>query len=300
MSKFTAFLRQTYIYFILIIVYIPLVFATIFSFNKESDRGFLSTSWNAFSIEAWKTFGDGGRLDALVNSVIIAIFTALFVVSISLVTVFAMWRQRNKKYGNIVRSVNNIPLINPDNITAIGLVLVFSILFGALANTKEGMVRGIVGHTVMALPYGITLMYPRSEKFNASLFEASQDLGYSKLRSWFKTYFIYMIPSIIFVSVVAAFLSFDDFIILSTTTNVSTLGTKLYAGQFRAWGLVVGAFLLFVIFLANIIYVSYKIIQVKKNEKIMKQLSKQNEALNKTNRVNETIPNEVEFTLKNE
>ncbi|EGV00322.1 ABC transporter permease [Mycoplasmopsis columbina] len=268
MSRFWNGLKQSYIYLILVVTYIPLIFAVVFSFNKPSAKGFLSFTWNQGTNEAWVNFFADDRGNALVNSIIIALFTAIFVVIISLVTVYAMWRQKNKKYGVVIKSVNNIPLINPDNITAIGLVLVFSMLFGTLASTKEGLARGIVGHTLMALPYGITLMYPRSEKFNRSLMEASQDLGYSKFRSWFKTYFVYMIPSIIFSALVAAFLSFDDFIILRTTTNTVTLGTKLYEGQFQAWGLVVGAALMFLTIFGNIIYISYKAYNLKKGTKL--------------------------------
>ncbi|WP_027120895.1 ABC transporter permease [Mycoplasmopsis lipofaciens] len=267
MSKFWEGIRRSYIYIILFVTYIPLAFALIFSFNKPSDKGILSFFWNGATTDAWTTFLDEGRGIALINSFIIAFSTAILVISISLLTVFAMWRQKNKKYGSIVKAVNNIPLINPDNITAIGLVLVFGILFGTLANSNEGMLRGIVGHTIMALPYGITLMYPRSEKFNSSLFEASQDLGYSKVKSWFKTYFIYMIPSIIFAGMITTFLSLDDFIILKTTTNTSTLGTKLYEGHFKAWGLVVGAAFLFITIIGNAIYVSYKIYIMKKTKK---------------------------------
>ncbi|UUD35460.1 ABC transporter permease subunit [Mycoplasmopsis caviae] len=272
MTKFWEILKRSYIYLILVFTYIPLVFAVIFSFNKPSDKGFLSFNWNTYSKDAWVNFFDEGRGNALINSIIIAFFVSILVVSISLVTVFAMWRQKNKNYSRIVRAVNNVPLINPDNITAIGLVLVFSALFGTLASTREGMLRGIVGHTIMALPYGITLMYPRSEKFNASLFEASQDLGYSKIKSWFKTYFIYMIPSIIFAALVSIFLSFDDFIILQTTSNVSTLGTKLYEGQFKAWGLVVGASLLFLTIAINACYIGYKAYIIKRSVKKVKKV----------------------------
>ncbi|WP_029512698.1 ABC transporter permease [Mycoplasmopsis iners] len=268
MNKFVNFLRHSYIYLILFLTYVPLTFAIIFSFNKPSDKGFLSFTWNRFTTEAWTNFWQNGRDLALVNSLIIALFTALLVISISLVTVFAMWRQRNKKYGSAIQAVNNIPLINPDNITAIGLVLVFAILFGTLANTSEGLIRGIVGHTIMALPYGITMMYPRSEKFNKSLLEASQDLGYSLFRSWFKTYFIYMMPSIIFSGAIAAFLSFDDFIILRTLSNTATLGTKLYESDFQAWGLVVGAALMFATLIGNAIYFLHKSKGLRKARKL--------------------------------
>lgn len=267
MSKFKTILRKSYIYIILALTYIPLCYAAIWSFNKEDEKGRVLKSWGGFTNDAWSKFWEEGRDTALLNSLIIAFITSILVVTISLITVYAIWRQRNKNYERIVKGVTNIPLINPDNITAIGLVLVFSSFFGILANTKEGLARGIVAHAVMALPYGITLMIPRSEKFNASLLEASQDLGYNKVASWFKTYFVFMIPSIIFAAFVSIFLSFDDFIILRTVSNTSTLGTKLYGGEFRAWGLVVGASLLFLTIIGNIAYVSYKAIMLKKAKK---------------------------------
>ncbi|AIA29291.1 spermidine/putrescine ABC transporter permease protein [Mycoplasmopsis californica] len=263
MSKFKEFLRHSYIYIILALTYIPLVFAVIFSFNKPSDKGYLSTKWNSFDTSSWTEFFKEGRDVALINSIIIAFCTSILVISISLLTVFALWRQKNRTYERATKAVNNIPVINPDNITAIGLVLVFTSFHLTLSFMDEGLLRGIVGHTVMALPYGVTLMYPRSEKFERSQYEASQDLGYSKLQSWFKTYLVYMMATIIFVGLVATFLSFDDFIILKTLTNTSTLGTKLYEGNFRGWGLVVGSTILFATLIGNAIYVAVKVKRVK-------------------------------------
>ncbi|WP_029906068.1 ABC transporter permease [Mycoplasmopsis opalescens] len=271
MSKALNFLKSFYVHIILLLVYIPLFFAVIFSFNKTSDKDFLSFSWNGVSDKAWKTFLNEGRAGALLNSIIIALITAIIVSAISLVTVYALYRQKNRAADKLVKTVTQVSLINPDNIIAIGLVLVFALFVGGLSNiTGSGLYRGIIAHTVMALPYGITLMYPRSEKFNNYLFEASMDLGYNKIRSWFKTYFVHMLPSIIFAALVAMFLSFDDFIIIRTTTNVSTLGTKLYSENFKSWGLVIGAILLFITLTLNVSYISYKIIKLRKKNKLLK------------------------------
>lgn len=275
MSKLIKVLKSFYIHIILLAFYIPLLYAAIFSFNNPSSKGFVRTNWNGFTTNNWSTFFNEGRGVALFNSIIIAFAVSALVVSISLFTCYGMWRQKNRAYSKLILGTNNVPLINPDNISAIGLALLFSALFGALVNTREGLFRGIVGHTVMALPYAITLMFPRSDKFNASLFEAAQDLGYSKTRAWFKTYFVYMLPSSFFAAIVAAFLSFDDFIILRTVSNTSTLGTKLYEGEFRAWGLVVGASLLIIVLALNVIYISYKWIKINKSSKKAKKAIEQ-------------------------
>ncbi|MBZ4218295.1 ABC transporter permease [Mycoplasma tauri] len=289
MNKFFGWLKGIYIHLILLIFYIPLFFAVVFSFNQPSTKGFIRTSWNGFTLDNWKTALENGRESALLNSVIVAFFVSIFVVLISLITCYGLWNQKNKRVTKAVLGSNNIPLINPDNITAIGLALLFTLMFGTLSNSKEGLIRGIVGHTIMALPYGITLMFPRNEKFNASLLEAAQDLGYNKIRAWFKTYFIHMLPSSIFTALVAAFLSFDDFIIMRTVSNTSTLGTKLYEGEFRSWGLVIGATLLIIVLVSNIIYICYKTIKIKKYNSKIKKLQKDNndeESMIKTNIIN--------------
>lgn len=275
-NKIKRWFRGIYIHIILLIVYIPLFFAAIFSFNKTTEKGFIRSSWNGFTGDNWKYFFNEGRGIALLNSIIIAIAVSILVVFISLLTCYGMWRQKNKKYVQTIHAINNVKLINPDNIIALGLALLFTALFGTLVNTHEGLLRGIVGHTVMALPYGITLMFPRSEKFNLSHLEAAQDLGYNKLRAWFKTYFVFMIPSILFTALVSAFLSFDDFIILRTVSNTSTLGTKLYEGEFRSWGLVIGAALLVIVVLSNIIYIVYKTVTVVRFNKKIKANNKAN------------------------
>ncbi|MEA4206083.1 ABC transporter permease subunit [Mycoplasma sp. 1199] len=255
MSKF---LKRSYIYIILAIVYIPLLFGVIYSFNQPTPKGQFNPTWTKGTFENWLHLFDNNRAMSLVNSLLLALIVSFLVCTISLVTVYALYRQKNKIVRSYVSSTINIPLINPDNITAIGLVLVFGIFFGVIQTDSEGFGRVVVAHTIMTLPYAISLMLPRSEKFNNNLYEASQDLGYSKLRSWFKTYFVYMIPSIIMSVIVASVLSFDDFIITRTVSNMQTIGTDLYAGSFEPWGLIFGAIILVLTIIGNIIYVAVK------------------------------------------
>ncbi|VEU70377.1 ABC transporter permease [Mycoplasmopsis glycophila] len=259
MSRLSTILKRSYIYLILLVVYIPLVFGVVFSFNQKSPKGEFNPYFTETTLDNYRELLDNGRDLALANTILLAIIVSFLVVTFSLITVYSLYKQKSKVLKPVVQGTSNIPLINPDNITAIGLVLVFGVAFGTIATENEGFLRLIIGHTIMALPYGIMLMLPRSEKFNNNLFEASQDLGYSRIRSWFKTYLVYMLPSIIMVIVVSSVLSFDDFIIARTVSNASTLGTKLYEGAFEPWGLVLGSIVLFATIIGNIIYTFVKL-----------------------------------------
>ena len=254
MTKLKSFSKYFYILIILILCYIPLFTMAIFSFNKTSDKGYVSFIWNGFSWGAYKNFFSSEIMLSFVNSIIVAILTSIIVVAISLLTVFSLWKQKNKVLKSAHSITNNISMINPDIIIGIGLALFFGAAFGSLSSGSEGLFRTVIGHTVMTLPYGILVMYPKSEKFNKSLFEASWDLGYSKIRTWFKTYFIYMFSSVIFTIIITFVFSFDDFIITTITSNTSTIGTQLYQGQFRSWALALGTLILLAMIITNIIF----------------------------------------------
>ena len=263
MNKIKEIIKYSYLLLILVLSYIPLFTMAIFSFNKTSDKGYVSFVWNGFSWDSYRNLFSCKIMLSLLNSVIVASLTALLVVTISLLTVFSLWRQKNKLLKSINSINNNISMINPDIIIGVSLALFFGIVFGSLSSGKEGLMRTVLGHTVMTLPYGILIMYPKSEKFNRSLFEASWDLGYSKIKTWFKTYFIYMFSSIIFTIIITFIFSFDDFIITSITSNTTTIGTELYQGQFRSWALALGTLILLIMIVTNIIF----FIHVKKKTK---------------------------------
>ncbi|MXR05739.1 ABC transporter permease [Mycoplasma flocculare] len=251
-------LKKSYVWFLIIIFYIPIIVGAIFAFNAPSKKGFVSTTINKFSLHAFEKFADENFVSAFINSVIIAFFTAIIVVFLSLLTVFALWRQKNKTAKTYVILTSNIPLINPDVITAVALATILAILFGSLSAAHEGLYRAIISHIVMTLPYGILLLFPKSEKFSLNLYEAAQDLGYSKIKAWFLIYLKHMLPAIISTFVVVVFLSFDDFIITKITSNAQTVGTLLYQGTFKTWALMLGTIMLFFAIISNFVWIYYK------------------------------------------
>ena len=254
-SKISNIFKKSYIWIILSIFYIPIIFMTIFSFNKPTNKGVaVLTNWNGFS---WKGYIDLGNTDvlyALLNTFIIGFCVALIVVFVSLITVYALYKQKRRIYYKFVNQTSNIPLINPDIISAISLSIVFGALFGTLSISNEGMIRVIISHSIVIIPYGILLMYPKSEKFNISLSEVSKDLGYGNIKTFFNTYFNYMISVIIVVFLIAFTLSFDDFILTKTVSNTSTISLKMYEGKFHGWAMALGSIFLLITLLATTIY----------------------------------------------
>lgn len=254
-NKIINFFQKSYIWIILSLFYIPIIFMTIFSFNKPTDKGVaVLTNWNGFSWKGYSDLGNEDVLYAILNTLIIGFFVALIVVLVSLITVYALYKQKRRIYYKLVNQTSNIPLINPDIISAISLSIVFGALFGTLSISNEGMIRVIIAHSVVIIPYGILLMYPRSEKFDFALNEVSKDLGYGNFRTFFQTYFHHMISIIIVVFLIAFTLSFDDFILTKTVSNTSTISLKMYEGKFHGWAMALGSIFLLIALTSTAIY----------------------------------------------
>lgn len=266
MSKIANIFKKTYVLILLGIFYIPIIFAAIFSFNKydPSAKGTIDVkNWYGTSLSSYSSMFDQKRGDALINSVILGVIVSVIVAILTLITVYSLWKQRNRAYKAFVDSTSSVPLINPDIITAVSLSLIFGVIFGSLSMTSDGFWRAVISHVTMILPFGILIAYPRSNKFNASMLEASKDLGYGPVKSWFKTYFVYMIPITIAVFVVSTTLSFDDFILTRTTSNTTTIGTKLYESTFKGWTLALGSITMLITLSGSFIFAVYKSKKVK-------------------------------------
>ncbi|NQZ65756.1 MAG: ABC transporter permease subunit [Mycoplasmatales bacterium] len=256
--------KKSYIYLILILFYIPLLIGAIYSFSEGKEKGNMSSKFK-LSGEGWSQLVNDSDISyAILNTTFIAIFVALIVVTLSLLTVFGLWRQKNIVAKSYVKSSSNIPLINPDVITAISLALAFGVMFGTLQFGNSGYERLIISQVTMIIPFAISIMYPRSEKFQASLFEASKDLGYGPIKTWFKTYFRFMLPVSLASLIISISLSFDDFIITRIVSKETTIGKLMYEGSLQPWVMAMGTIILIITLSSSII------ISIKNSKKVKK------------------------------
>lgn len=253
LKKVGIFFQKTYVYLLLLAIYIPLFVGAIYSFSKAPKKGNMSHVFS-YSGEGWsQLWNDQNIAIRILASLVIALIVASIVVALSLMTVYSLWKSKSKTAKGFVAVTHQIPLINPDVITGIALMIAFGAMFGILQRGQTGLGRVIVAQSVMIMPFGIAIMYPRSEKFAVSIMEASKDLGYGPIATWFKTYFRHMLSMMIATFLVAMTLSFDDFIITKTVSKVQTIGTKMYAETLRPWVLALGTIMMATVLSATFI-----------------------------------------------
>jgi len=228
MKKYAS---RIYLCLIFAILYIPILTVILFSFNATSSTaefsGF-SFYWYAElfkSEEAWI---------ALRNTLILAALSAIIATVIGTAAAEGIYKMRNKFIKNAVTSVTNIPMMNPDIVTGMSMMLFFAVVMAVFIISDYndfGFFALLIAHTAFCLPYVILSVLPRINELGNTLSEAALDLGCTPIQAFFKVKLPNILPGVLSGMVMAFTLSLDDFVIsyFVGPTNFQTLPLLIYS-----------------------------------------------------------------------
>ena len=219
---------KIYTAFIFLFLYAPIVVLIIFSFNDSSTMS--RSVWSGFSLKWYtKLFQDTMILDALRNTLIIALIAAI--VSTVLGTAAAIGiGGMNKWMKHVVMNVTNLPMVNPEIVTGVSLMLLFVFVARSLGNLSLGMLTLIFAHITFCLPYVILSVLPKLRQMDSHLYEAAQDLGCNPIGAFFKVVLPEIMPGVVTGMIMAFTLSIDDFVISYFTSGTTqTLPIYIYS-----------------------------------------------------------------------
>ena len=219
---------KIYTALIMIFLFAPMVILLVFSFNEAKSLSVFS----GFSLKWYRElFRDDETLRAVVNTLVLAVLAALISTVMGTAAAVGMNRLRNKVMRTAMDSVTNIPMINPDIITGISLMLMFVFvgrLFGAATSLNFGTM--LMAHITFCLPYVILQVLPKLQQMDKALPEAAMDLGCTPFRAFFKAELPEIMPGVITGMIMAFTLSLDDFVISYFTSGngFQTLPIRIY------------------------------------------------------------------------
>lgn len=219
---------KIYTALIFIFLYAPIFVLIVFSFNDTETAS--RTVWSGFTLKWYKMlFEDRLILEALRNTLIIAATTA--VLSTVIGTVAALGINSMKKMPRkIMMNVTNFPMVNPEIVTGVSLMLLFVFAVNAFGGKSLGMASLIMAHITFCLPYVILSVMPKLRQMNPSLYEAAQDLGCPPVRAFFKVVLPEITPGIVTGMIMSFTLSIDDFVISYFTSGTTqTLPIYIYS-----------------------------------------------------------------------
>lgn len=187
-----------------IFLYLPIIVMMVFSFNSSKSL----TKMSGFSLQWYNNLvSDSSIMKAVSVSITIAILATLISTILGTITAIGLSKSR-KVLKEIILNVNNIPIMNPDIVTAIGLMILFSSI-----KMEKGYMTMLLAHVAFCTPYVITSVYPKVRNLDPNLANAAMDLGATPFQALIKV-IIPMLKEGIFAGVLLAFtMSFDDFVI---------------------------------------------------------------------------------------
>lgn len=226
MKKSVSLSSRLYMLLIFVFLYAPIVVMTAFSFNASSS----TYQMNGFSSRWWlRMFSDHAAMDALKNTLILAVATTVLSVLLGIMAGVGLFYSKNKLYKMSMMTVTNIPLMNPEIVTGISMMLLF-VFAGSLVNRSEvlGFTTLLIAHVTFCLPYVILNVLPKLRQFDMNIYEASLDLGCKPFNAFIKVVIPEIMSGIITGAVMSFTLSLDDFIISYFTNGPSFQTLPIY------------------------------------------------------------------------
>ena len=220
---------RIFLVLVFIFLYAPLAVMILISFNGGDS----TTVMDGVSLHWYQEMlRDGATLQALKNTVLLSVSSAVISTLLGTIAALGIHRMRAKWARSAVMTVTNIPMMNPDIVTGISLMLLF-VFTGTLLHldTYLSFVTLLIAHITFSLPYVILSILPKLKQMDKNLPEAAMDLGCTPFQSFLKVELPFISPGIVTGLIMAFTLSFDDFVISNFTSGsgFETLTIHIFA-----------------------------------------------------------------------
>ena len=205
----------------IVFFYLPIIYMIIFSFNSGKSL----TAFTGFSLRWYRHMLDSrDMMEALYTTFSVALLATAISTVVGTITAIGLSKSK-KIVRDLMGQVNNLPLMNPEIVTAIGFMLLF-ITF----KVEKGYVTMLLAHIAFCIPYVILSVMPKIRSLDQNLADAAMDLGATPWQALTKVIVPQIMPGIISGALIAFTMSVDDFIIsyFVTGRGVKNLSIMVY------------------------------------------------------------------------
>ena len=256
-----------YISLVLLFFYLPIASGCFFSFNESKSL----TNFTGFSLKWYsKMFSDRTIMEAIYYTVVIAIIAT--VVSTIVGTITAIGLSKSKRIiKECVLQVNNLPMLNPEIVTAIGFMLFFTSL-----HIETGFTTLLLAHIAFCIPYVILSVMPKLRQLDDNLAEAALDLGCTPIQALIKVIIPQIKPGIISGALVAFTMSFDDFVISLFTTGPGVNNISIYVySNVKRINPTINALSTIIVVIITIVLVTINVVPMINDKRKQKMIAKE-------------------------
>ena len=200
-----------YLALVMLFLYLPIFMLIVLSFNGTNSTSVIS----GFSFKWYvELFRDSATINALTNTLVLAVTSAITATVIGTLAAVGIDKMKKGFVKSSVMTVTNIPMMNPEIVTGVSMMLLFVFIGSILgASGVLGFWTLFIAHVTFSLPYVILNVLPKLRQTDANLSQAAQDLGCPPVKAFIKVVLPSILPGVVAGLIMAFTLSFDDFII---------------------------------------------------------------------------------------
>lgn len=202
---------KSYVGALMTFLYMPIAVLIIYSFNDSKSR----SVWSGFSFKWYKElFADDLIMSSLANTLIIALIASVLATVLGTAAAVGIYAMKKKWFRSAVMNLTYMPILNPEIVTGVSLLLLFVFMSDRLHLPIElGLLTLVIAHVTFCTPYVILNVLPKLRQLDRFTYEAAMDLGCSPTMAFFKVIIPEIMPGIITGFLMAVTYSIDDFII---------------------------------------------------------------------------------------
>ncbi len=222
--KKKRFFSDLYIWLVMIFLYLPLTVLIAYSFNDGK-----TSVWKGFTFKWYgELFRDSAIMTSLRNTLIIAVLASVIATVLGTAAALGLYNFKGA-VRTVLRNVSDIPIINPEIVTGVSLMLLFTFA-GSLLGTEMGFWTVLLAHIGFCTPYVILNVTPKLRQMDKNLYEAALDLGCNQWQAFFKVVIYELMPGIVSGFLMSFTYSLDDFVITYFTRGpkFQTLPIEIY------------------------------------------------------------------------
>jgi spermidine/putrescine transport system permease protein len=250
MKKLSAS-AKVYLAIVFIVLYAPIFYLIFYSFNSGGSMN----NFESFTLEHYKAvFEDSRLLVILINTVIVALLSALISTIIGTLGAIGIVTVKNSRMRNTLLSLNNVLIVSPDVIIGASFLILFTMI-----GVKLGFASVLLAHVAFSVPIVVLMVLPKLLEMNKSLIDAALDLGASKKDVMMRVILPYIKPGIFAGFFLALTYSLDDFAVtfFVTGNGFSTLSVEIYSMARAGISLTINALSGLVFFVTVIVVIGY-------------------------------------------
>jgi len=261
-KTFAQHLSSAYLVLILLFIYLPIAYVVFFSFNESKSL----TNFTGFSLRWYENmFSDSTMLQSIYYTVIVAVVATVVSTVVGTITAIGLSKSR-RLIRTLVLEVNNLPVMNPDIVTAIGLMLLFISLRMQLSLTTL-----ILSHISFCIPYVILTVMPKLRQLDDNVAEAALDLGATPWQALTKVIIPQIYPAVVSGALIAFSMSFDDFVISFFTAGVGINNISMFVYSMKRYNPSVNALSTLIVIVVTVILILVNLIPRIKDRKEQKE-----------------------------